>query len=79
MYVVYVFAAIAIWRERHRLSMWLILLVAVTGMISLGLAVINLGALFRLRYFFWILMIVIAAHGFLGVRRPGGAFEKRLS
>ncbi|HSE25578.1 MAG TPA: hypothetical protein VLB68_28195 [Pyrinomonadaceae bacterium] len=79
MYALYVFAVIAIWKERRRLSMWLILLVAVTGMISLGLAVINLGALFRLRYFFWILMIVIAARGFLGVRRPGGALEKRSS
>ena len=79
MYVFYIFAAIAIWNERSRLSMWLLLLVSVSGMISLGLAVINLGALFRLRYFFWILMIVIAAHGFSRVRQPGGAFEKRLS
>jgi hypothetical protein len=77
MYVCYVLAAIAIWKERPRLSMWLILLVAVTGMISLGLAVINLGALFRLRYFFWILMIVLAARGFYVVRRPGGAFENQ--
>jgi len=77
MYVFYIFAAIAIWNERGRLSMWLILLVAVSGMISLGLAVINLGALFRLRYCFWILMIIIAAHGFYRVCQPGGAFAKR--
>ena len=79
MYVFYAFAAVGIWNERKRLSMWLILLVAVVGMVSLGLAVINLGALFRLRYFFWILMIIIAAHGFYEVRRPSGASENRVS
>jgi hypothetical protein len=79
MYVFYAFAAIAVWNGRKRLSMWLILLVAISGMISLSLAVVNLGALYRLRYFFWILMILIAVHGFYGVRRPGGALENQIS
>ena len=77
MYVFYPLAAIAIWNERKRLSMWLIFLVAVSGMISLALVMVNLGALYRLRYFFWILMILIGVHGFHEVRRSGGALETR--
>ena len=64
MYVLYVLAALGIWTERKRWSMWLLFLIAITGMISLGLIVINQGALFRLRYFFWMLIILIAAQGF---------------
>ena len=61
MYVLYVAVGLNVWRERRNLKMWLLFLVATTGMLALGLVVVNAGALFRLRYAFWILMIVIAA------------------
>jgi hypothetical protein len=41
--------------------MWLLFLVATMGMLALGLVVVNAGALFRLRYACWMLMIVLAA------------------
>jgi hypothetical protein len=44
--------------------MWLLFLVATIGMLALGLVVVNAGALFRLRYVFWMLMIIIASRGF---------------
>lgn len=70
MYVLYVAAAICLWRERRRLTMWLMFLVATAGVIGLGLAVVNAGALYRIRYVFWIMLIVIAAQGiYLTVRR----------
>jgi hypothetical protein len=62
MYFVYLVAALCVWRERRNQKMWLLFLVALIGMLALGLVVVNAGALFRLRYAFWILMIVIAAN-----------------
>jgi 4-amino-4-deoxy-L-arabinose transferase-like glycosyltransferase len=61
MYFLYLAAVVAMWRNRRRLELWLLFLVATFGTIALGLVVVNAGALYRLRYIFWILFIVIAA------------------
>lgn len=66
MYFVYVAAALCVWRERRNLKMWLLVLVATIGMLALGLVVVNAGALFRLRYAFWILMIILGSRGLHG-------------
>jgi putative peptidoglycan lipid II flippase len=63
MYFLYIPAAFCIWRERRNLKLWLLFLVAAVGLIALGLVVVNAGALFRIRYVFWMLLIVIAAEG----------------
>jgi 4-amino-4-deoxy-L-arabinose transferase-like glycosyltransferase len=64
MYFLYVAAAVCAWRNRRNRKMWLLLLVATIGMVALGLVVVNAGALYRIRYVFWMLMIVIASRGF---------------
>jgi hypothetical protein len=69
MYVLYVLAAICLWQERRRLTVWLLFLVAGLGMVGLGLVVANVGALFRLRYALLIMMIVLAAQGALHIMR----------
>jgi 4-amino-4-deoxy-L-arabinose transferase-like glycosyltransferase len=61
MYFLYVAAAICVWRNRKRVEMWLLFLVATIGTLALGLVVANAGALYRLRYVFWILFILLAA------------------
>ena len=61
MYFLYVGTAFCVWRYRRRLEMWLLFLVATIGTIALGLVVANAGALYRLRYVFWILFILLAA------------------
>ena len=61
MYFLYVAAAVCVWRNRRNRAMWLLLLVATIGMVALGLVVVNAGALYRIRYVFWMMMIVIAA------------------
>ena len=74
MYLLYLAVGFCVWRERRNLKMWLLFLVAAIGMIALGLVVVNAGALYRIRYVFWILLIILAAQGIrnlLGVRRPG--------
>ena len=70
MYVLYLAVAVCLWRERRRMAMWLIFLTATAGLIGLGLVVVNAGALYRIRYVFWIMLIVIAAQGiYLTTRR----------
>jgi hypothetical protein len=69
-------AIFGLWRGRRRLSTWLLFLVAMMGMIALGLVVINVGALLRLRYAFLALMIILACEGAVGAferftKRPG--------
>ena len=66
MYFLYVAVALCVWKERRNRKMWLLFLVATIGMLALGLVVVNAGALFRLRYVFWILMIIIASRGLHG-------------
>ncbi len=61
MYVLYAAVGVCLWRERRRLAMWLTFLTATAGLIALGLVVVNAGALYRIRYVFWIMLIVIAA------------------
>ncbi len=64
MYFLYVAAAVCVWRNRRNRAMWLLLLVATIGMVALGLVVVNAGALYRIRYVFWMMMIVIASRRF---------------
>lgn len=63
MYGVEGLALFGVWRARRRLTAWLLLSVASTGMIALGLVVINIGTLYRLRYVFLMLLIILAANG----------------
>jgi hypothetical protein len=63
MYFVYLAAGLCVWRERRNLKMWLVFLVASIGMLALGLVVANVGALFRIRYVFWMMLIVLASRG----------------
>lgn len=70
MYFLYLAVGVCLWRERRQLAMWLMFLTATAALIGLGLVVVNAGALYRLRYVFWIMLIIIAAQGiYLTVRR----------
>ncbi|MGQ0761891.1 MAG: hypothetical protein ACT4OT_07735 [Acidobacteriota bacterium] len=55
------FALAGVWRSRSTIQAWLLLAVALLGGAALGLVVVNVGALYRMRYFFWILIIILAA------------------
>jgi putative peptidoglycan lipid II flippase len=68
-YLLYVPAAVCVWNKRRNLKVWLVASVAMLGMIALGLVVANAGALFRLRYVFWMLVIVLAVEGVKILRR----------
>jgi hypothetical protein len=69
MYLIEALAIIGLWSKRRStrgpqwFSVWLLALVAAVGMISLGLVVLNVGTLYRLRYVFLILLIILASGG----------------
>jgi 4-amino-4-deoxy-L-arabinose transferase-like glycosyltransferase len=65
MYFLYITVGFCLWRERRNVKMWFLFLVAAIGIVALGLVVVNAGALFRIRYVFWMMLIVIAAQGIL--------------
>jgi phosphoglycerol transferase MdoB-like AlkP superfamily enzyme len=52
-----------LWRARRELSAWFLVVFIGTGILALGLAVNNVGALYRFRYPFWILMVILGAGG----------------
>lgn len=56
-------ALAGLWAGRRRLAAWLLFSVAAAGMTALGLVVVNVGALYRLRYPFLVLLVVLAAGG----------------
>lgn len=64
MYFFYLGVALCLWRDRRNLKMWFVFLIVATGLLALGLVVVNAGALYRIRYVFWMMLIVIAAEGF---------------
>lgn len=79
MYAVQVLAVIGIFQARRSLSAWFLFLIASAGVITLGLVVANVGALYRQRYVFWFLFIILGVRGATHVssslmrrRRAGG-------
>lgn len=84
-YMIECLALVGLWQKRKDFSAWFLFLVMALGAIALGLVVANIGALFRLRYPFWILLIACGAGGadYLNRRRaaavgrrPALSFEK---
>jgi hypothetical protein len=63
MYFLYLAIAFCLWRYSRNLKMWFVFSIAAVGLLALGLVVVNAGALYRIRYVFWIMLIVIAAEG----------------
>ena len=66
MYLCELLALLAVWRAPRCLPAWLLLLTATFGVTMLGLIVSNVGTLYRFRYPFWILLIILGAKGFEG-------------
>ncbi|HEX8472737.1 MAG TPA: hypothetical protein VF666_01765 [Pyrinomonadaceae bacterium] len=67
MYVVQILAVIGLFQSRRSLSAWLLFLIAAIGVTTLGMVVANAGALYRQRYVFWFLFIILGARGLLYV------------
>jgi len=68
MYVVYVFSAFALWRSRRNFAVWFLAVAAIACLIVLSIATPNVGALYRFRYPWWMLILIIGMNGVLELR-----------
>jgi hypothetical protein len=64
MYVFQLLALVTVVRMPRGLAAWLLLSISVFGVTLLALVVPNIGALYRFRYTFWLLLIILGAKGF---------------
>ena len=62
-YAVELLALAAVFLRPRRLAAWLLFALTTFGVTALGLVVPNIGALYRFRYTFWVLLIVLGAKG----------------
>ena len=62
-YLLQLFAALALIRQPRRLALWFMLAIVVCGVTALAFLVPNAGAIYRFRYVFWILLVVAAMSG----------------
>jgi hypothetical protein len=62
-YVIESMALIGLWWRRKNLAAWLLAFIVVMGAVSLGLVANNMGAMYRLRYPFWVLLVVLGTGG----------------
>ncbi len=60
-YILELLALICLWQMRKNLTVWLLMGTLIFGVTALGLIVLNIGAFYRLRYPYWMLIVVLAA------------------
>jgi len=71
MYAVYAMALIGVWQARRKPATWYLVAVAGISLTTLGVVVTNIGALFRMRYAYWMILIALGAGGFHHIVLPG--------
>jgi hypothetical protein len=68
-YLFEIFAILFVWRNRRHSGTWLLVIATMLGMLALGLVVANLGTLYRMRYPFWILLVIMGAASLIEIQR----------
>ena len=71
-YLLQVLAVVAIVREPRRLALWFLLAIVILGVTALAVVIPNVGAIYRFRYVFWIMLVITAITGldsFLATRQ----------
>jgi hypothetical protein len=63
-YLLLVLVGATIFVERKRMLVWFLFIVAALGCVSLAYVVVNIGALYRLRYPYFVPIILLAAEGY---------------
>ncbi len=62
-YLIEVLAVVCLWRRWRQLSVWLLVIACLISLTALGLVVVNVSVIYRLRYPFFMLLIVLGADG----------------
>jgi hypothetical protein len=63
MYLILGLGGVTLVKQRQRPAVWLLFTIASVGCVSLGYVVVNISALYRMRYAFFILLIVLGMKG----------------
>ncbi len=58
-YLLEILALIYLWKTRRRAGTWFVALATLIGMLAIGLVVVNVGTLYRMRYPFWVPIVVM--------------------
>jgi hypothetical protein len=82
-YLLEILTVVCLWRHRRNLTAWLLFVTAGIGMLALGLVVANIATLYRMRYGFWMLIVILGIKGaitaFSDSRDPGARREITVS
>ena len=68
LYIIEGLAVICVLFQRRRLPVWLILATALAGVTALGYVVVNISTIYRMRYAFTMLLIVLGAKGLIEIK-----------
>jgi hypothetical protein len=77
LYLIEAMALIGFWHRRREPAVWWLVIVSIVGITALGLVVTNIGALFRLRYLFVMLVVMLGADGIRVMLRYIAAARRR--
>ena len=66
-YIIELLCVVGFWQRRQQFASWLLLSTAVLGAGAVGLVMVNVGAIYRLRYSFWMLLVVLGSGGLVRV------------
>jgi hypothetical protein len=77
LYIIELMALIGLYHRRRELSAWLLFAVSITGVTALGLVVTNVGALYRLRFVFVILLIILGCECIGQTLRQASLMKRR--
>ena len=69
-YSLLILSGVTLWKFRNRIDVWFILAVAVVGCLALGYVVVNASSLYRMRYAYFIMVVILGMKGILSVFRP---------
>lgn len=64
-YILLMLVLWSLWKKHDQLAIWFLVTIAALSLIVLGLVTANVGALYRMRYPFWILLIIVGVDGAL--------------
>jgi hypothetical protein len=70
MYAFLILCAVTLWKSRNRIEVWLLFAIASIGCLALAYVVGNVSALYRMRYAYFIIVIILGMKGLLSLLSP---------
>jgi hypothetical protein len=70
LYAFLILCAVTLWQSRKRIEVWLLFGIASIGCLALAYVVVNVSALYRMRYAYFIILIILGMKGLLSLLSP---------